>query len=181
MPFTREFIRRVARESGIEVPKELEDALIQEHLSTRDTYAENAVKKALEENQPEPAPNVKDTQEYKDLKKQFEDYKKEQEGKQTRMSKETAMRELLKEIGVSEKRLESVLKVSDIDGLELVDGKIKDADKLKEAMKTEWADFIPTTTESGVPTPTPPANNNHGKPEPNSLAEAMRMKYEQKG
>ena len=33
MAFTREFIRSTAKESGVEIPKELEDALINEHLS----------------------------------------------------------------------------------------------------------------------------------------------------
>ena len=45
-------------------------------------------------------------------------------------------------------------------GVELDDkGAIKGADKLSEAIKTEWADFIPTTHTEGAPTSTPPVNN----------------------
>lgn len=43
MAFTREFVRNVAKESGVEIPKELEDALVQEHLSSRNAYAEKKV------------------------------------------------------------------------------------------------------------------------------------------
>ena len=164
MAFTREFIRNAAKESGMELPKEFEDVLVQEHLSARDAYAAGQVKTALEENkQDPPPPAVKDTQEYKDLKKEFEDFKAEQAKKDTRTAKETAYRALLKEAGVSEKRIEAVLRVSDVDGVKLDDkGQIKGADKLSESIKAEWADFIPTTHTEGAPTATPPVNTGGG-------------------
>lgn len=159
MPFTREFIRKTAKESGVELPKEFEDALVQEHLLARDAYAAGQVKTALAENQQDPPPAVKDTQEYKDLKKQFEDYQAEQAQKETRAAKETAYRALLKAAGVSEKRMDAVLRVSDVDGVELTDkGAIKGADKLTAAIQAEWADFIETTEVQGAVTANPPAN-----------------------
>lgn len=159
MAFTREFIRKAAKESGVELPKEFEDTLVQEHLSARDAYAAGQVKAALEENKQDPAPAVKDTQEYKALKKEFEDYKADQAKKDTRAAKETAYRALLKAAGVSEKRIDAVLKVSDVDGVELTDkGEIKGADKLSASIKKEWADFIETHEVHGANTPTPPAN-----------------------
>ena len=178
MAFTREFIRSTAKESGVEIPKELEDALINEHLSARDIYTEAKVKTALEENKPEPQ-KVKDSQEYKDLEKQFNDYKTEQENKEARAAREAAFRSLLKDAGVNEKRIDSIVKVSDIDSLELEDGKIKGADKLTEAVKTEWADFIGAQNE-------PPIRVNMsgslggGKPEssPKSLSAALHEKYD---
>lgn len=100
---------------------------------------------------------------YEALKKDFSDFKAEQAKKDTRTAKETAYRALLKEAGVSEKRIEAVLRVSDVDGVELDDkGAIKGADKLSEAIKAEWADFIPTTHTEGAPTATPPANTGGG-------------------
>lgn len=95
---------------------------------------------------------------YEALKEEFETYKTEQTAKETKSAKESAYRELLKSAGVSEKRIESVLRVSDIDGIELVDGKIKDADKLTESIKEEWADFIPVKTEEGAKASNPPSN-----------------------
>lgn len=160
MAFTREFVRNVAKESGVEIPKELEDALIQEHLSSRNAYAEKKVQEYQAENPAAEAPKVTDSKEYKDLKKAFDDYKADQTAKETRAAKETAYRDLLKASGVSEKRIDTVMRASGpiIDGLELAeDGKAKDADKLTEGIKAEWADFIPTTTTQGAPTANPPA------------------------
>lgn len=94
---------------------------------------------------------------YEALKEEYEGYKREQTEKETRSAKERAYRELLKAAGITEKRIDSVIRVSDLDGVELDDkGAIKDADKLTESIKTEWADFIPTTSTQGAQTATPP-------------------------
>lgn len=175
MAFTREFIRNAAKESGVEIPKEFEDSLVQEHLSARNTYAEKQVKAWQDEHSAEVAPKVTDTEEYKQLKQQFEDYKAEVSAKESRAAKESAYREALKAAGVPEKRINTIVKASGetIDALELVDGKIKDADKLAESIKTEWADFIPTTTASGAPTATPPASNGGKSIDDMTLSERM--------
>lgn len=101
--------------------------------------------------------------EYDKLQKEYDDYKNDVQAKQTKMAKETAYRELLKSVGVGEKRIASILKVTDIEAIELdKDGKIKDADKHIESVKSEWADFIETQSQQGVSTPNPPANNGKG-------------------
>ena len=100
---------------------------------------------------------------YEALKEEYEGYKTEQTKKESHAAKEKAYRALLQEAGVSEKRLESVLKVSDVDSVELDEkGAIKGADKLTESIKSEWADFITTTQTRGAQTSNPPANNNGG-------------------
>lgn len=100
---------------------------------------------------------------YEAIKEEFEGYKTEQTKKESHAAKEKAYRALLQEAGVSEKRLESVLKVSDVDSVDLDDnGAIKGADKLTESIKNEWADFITTTETRGANTSNPPANNNGG-------------------
>ncbi len=98
------------------------------------------------------------------LKEEFEGYKTEEQKKATKAAKETAFRALLKETGVADKRIAAVVKVSDIEGIELDEGgKIKDADKIKDNIKSEWADFITTESTKGADTATPPQNN--GAPE----------------
>ena len=89
----------------------------------------------------------------------FEKYKADQVAKETRALKEKAYTDLLKAAGVSEKRIPSVLKVTDLNSVELDGDKVKDADKVTESVKTEWADFIESSNTSGANTPTPPANN----------------------
>jgi hypothetical protein len=101
---------------------------------------------------------------YDALKEEFDNYKADVDKKAAKAVKEDAYRSLLKEAGVSEKRIGSVLKVSDIDSIELdKDGKIKGSDKLIESIKEEWADFIETVKTVGAPTATPPANVGGGK------------------
>ena len=98
------------------------------------------------------------------LQKEYDDYKADITAKETKRTKEHAVREFYKGVGVSEKRLDSVMKVTNLDDFELdKDGKIKDAEKQTEKAKTEWADFISTTTERGANTATPPTNNGGSK------------------
>lgn len=97
---------------------------------------------------------------YQALKDDFEGYKNEQTKKEDRSVKEKAYRELLRQAGVSEKRIGAVLRVSDVDGVELDEnGAIKGADKLTASIRSEWADFIQTTATQGAKTATPPANS----------------------
>lgn len=97
---------------------------------------------------------------YEALKEDFEDYKKGIEQKETKAKKVTAYKALLTEAGIPEKRISAILKVSDIDAMKLEkDGTLHDAEKLSEAIKEEWADFIPTQSEKGAEVANPPANN----------------------
>ena len=95
---------------------------------------------------------------YEKEHKDFEDFKKAQKGKDEREAREKVYREILKEAGVSEKRIDSIIKVADINALELEDGKAKEKDKLIESVKTEWADFIVKDGATGAQTSTPPGN-----------------------
>lgn len=94
---------------------------------------------------------------YDKLQKEYTDYKAEQAKAKTAAQKRDAYRALLEEAGVSEKRIAAVLKVSDIDALELdADGKVKDSKAVVNSIKTEWADFIQSGGKEGAKTPTPP-------------------------
>lgn len=112
---------------------------------------------------------------YEKEHKAFEDFKTEQTAKETRQAKENAYRELLKAAGVSEKRIPAILKVTDLNGIEMDGDKIKDADKHTQTVKTEWADFVESTNTTGANTTTPPANN-QTPAAPKNIAEALRAK-----
>ncbi len=113
---------------------------------------------------------------YEKEHKAFEDFKTEQTNKENRAAKEKAYRELLVATGISEKRVDSILKVSDLEKVELEDGKIKGADELTNNIKTEWADFIVSTQIEGAKTYNPPANMD-GKP----LTKADLYKKDERG
>ena len=112
---------------------------------------------------------------YEKEHKAFEDFKTEQTAKETRQAKETAYRELLKAASVSEKRIPAILKVTDLNGIEMDGDKIKDADKHTQTVKTEWAEFVESGNTTGANTITPPANN-QTPAAPKNIAEALRAK-----
>lgn len=98
-------------------------------------------------------------QQYEDLKKEYEDYKSDQQKKEILSKKTSAYKAILKDIGVSEKRLDAILKISPLDSIELDnDGKIKNSDELKKKLKEEWSDFITKDQSQGASVSTPPAN-----------------------
>lgn len=98
----------------------------------------------------------------------FEDYKKTVDAEKTSAAKEKAVEAVLKKIGVSEKRLQSVAKLAKADGLldalELDDdGAVKEADKLEKSLKDSYSDYIVTTSTQGANTANPPANSGGAK------------------
>jgi hypothetical protein len=97
---------------------------------------------------------------YNELKEEFDTYKKGQEAKEAAAKVSKAYRTLLKEAGVSEKRIDAVLKVTNLDNVKLdKDGNIEGKDEALKNIKTEWADFISHNREKGADTANPPANN----------------------
>ena len=173
--FDRKSLRKIFADAEIEVPKDVLGQICSLHTDSLDGLNDTVkdlktdLEKAERERDTYKAKAPKEGEEtvskedYDKLKNEYDDYKADVDAKNTRTEKENAFRELLKSAGVSEKRLNAIIKVSDIDGLELdKDGKIKDADKHTETVKTEWADFIETTTTRGANTANPPAGNGGG-------------------
>lgn len=173
MAFTRRFLSAL----GIEADKI--DEIITAHIEVvdglkeeRDNYKKDAeklvdVQKQLNEANEKLAKNGEGEtvlkSEYDAIKNEFDEYKNSVEAEKKHTAKEHAFRELLRAAGVSEKRINAVLKVSDIDGVELDEnGKIKDEQTKIEAVKSEWSEFIETTTTKGAQTATPPANSGRG-------------------
>ena len=65
-------------------------------------------------------------------------------------------RNLLREIGLDERRVEKASLLKDLDELTVEDGKLVGYDELREAEAEEWAAFIPQEKVQGAPVPTPP-------------------------
>lgn len=96
---------------------------------------------------------------YDALKKEFDDYKAEQQRKEVRAGKEAAYKEILKDAGIPERHFAKILKYSDVDGVELDEkGKITTAKDILKEIKEEWADHIEKTDVVGTSIATPPAN-----------------------
>lgn len=94
---------------------------------------------------------------YEDEHKAFEDFKKQTASDAEATKVKAAYRKLLAEEGISEKRLDSILKVTDLSGMKLdKDGNLAGVDDLKKAIADEWGEFKATTTERGASVANPP-------------------------
>jgi hypothetical protein len=175
---------------GIE-PEKI-DEIIDAHTETvnalkeeRDKYKKDAdalpavqkelddLKKAADQN-----PDAAYKQQYEDLKAEYDKYKADVEAKAVKAQKTELYKKLLKDAKVSEKRIDTILRVSDVDGLELdKDGDVKDADAVKKKIAEEWADFIVAEGAQGAPTPTPPKGEGGGTPGTPSRAAELAAKY----
>lgn len=96
---------------------------------------------------------------YEAIKEEYEEYKNGITAKETKAEKEKLYTELLKEAGVSEKRISAILKVTDLDAIEVEEGKLKNSKDIAKNIKEEWADFISKTEEKGAKVSNPPSGN----------------------
>lgn len=153
---------------GMGLNEEQVSAIIDAHVETvdalkdeRDDYKEKASK--LKDVEKELDGLKKDggtwQEKYEKEHSDFEAYKKDRETADSKQKVKDAYHKLLKETGVDEKRIATIMRVAELDKISLdKDGNIKDADKLKESIKTEWSDFIVSESTKGAGTETPPSN-----------------------
>ena len=176
---------------AMDIPAEKIDEIITAHSETvtalkteRDELKAQAdrlpdVEKALEKAQTEVEQYKTGDWEkkYNDLKSEYDTFRTDTETKAVKASKKAAYRKLLVDSGISAKRIDSILRVSDIDSIELdKDGNLADSDKLAENIKTEWADFIATEEKKGAEIVTPPENTGGEIKQPSRAAQ-MAAKF----
>ena len=176
--------RKMLKAMGIEDDKI--DQIIEAHTETtdalkreRDQYKADAetlpsVREELEKLKAKPGDGFK--AKYEAEHEAFEAYKTEVETAKAKAEKEALYRAVLQEAGVDSKRMDSIIRVADIDGMEVKEGALADRDSILEAAKKEWADFIPQTSTKPATVQTPPPGSG-GENEPHSLVEALRQKY----
>lgn len=165
---SRKFLQALNIEEGVaDQIIERHNEVLTEVKEERDHYKEEAEKvpdlqKQVDEFKDAESKAEKDPYKvkYEALKEEFEAYKSDIDSKAIAVKKESTYRQLLKDCGVAEKRIDAILKVTDLDSVEFDDnGDLKDGEALKEAIKTEWSDFIQTVGVKGADTATPPSNN----------------------
>ena len=163
--------RKMLKAMGIEDEKI--EQIIEEHTEStdalkqqRDEYKAKAEAKATTSTEPKPKdPEPPDgyKAKYDAEKKAFEDYKANIAAEKAEADKRAKYRELIVKAGVDSKRVDSVLKVSDLSEIKVKDGAIEGADDLVKSIKEDWADFIPTTQKVGANAPNPPKNDGGAK------------------
>lgn len=95
---------------------------------------------------------------YNELKTEYEDYKDKVAHEQAEAEKARLYRSMLRESGVDEKRIEAIMKVTDLENVSVQDGAIADPDSVKQAIADEWGAFITQTSTQGARVEEPPTN-----------------------
>lgn len=169
MALTRKLLK------GLGLTEEQIDSIIDAHTETvdglkaeRDGYKADAEKlPTVQQELDELKRDGGDWQKkYNDEKTAHDQLKKDIADQEVKSKKLAAYRQLLTEEKISDKRIDTVLRASAalIDSIELdEDGKPLKADELREAIKTDWADFVQTTTQEGAKVEHPPASTGGGK------------------
>lgn len=94
---------------------------------------------------------------YDALKEDFDEYKKNIETEKSNNTKQNAYKSLLKEIGISDKRIDAIARLAELDKIKLnKDGTIEGSENLKKSLSEEWSDFIVKDGKEGAGTSTPP-------------------------
>lgn len=163
MAFTRNFLKSLG------LNDEQVQAVVEEHTAVTDVlkkFKEDAeklptVQKELDDLRKNTADYDEWKNKYTKEHQDFEDYKKDIDATNTLNKVKDAYKALLRANKVDDKRLDSIIKVTDFTEKKLdKDGKLENEKDLIEAIKKEWGDFIVTTGDRGTQPETPPAGNN---------------------
>lgn len=97
---------------------------------------------------------------YESERDAFKKFKDEQTAKDSRTAKEAAYKKLLTEAKVSAKVIDNVLKVTNMDDIELDEkGQIKDAADVKKKIESDWSGFIEKSSTTGADVKNPTKND----------------------
>lgn len=185
MALTKVKVREILSTAGVDADhmSEAVNAIIDGHVASIDALREensnlkaelktanekadklDGVQKELDDLKKQNEDDAKAGKDYDALKKEFDDYKAEINARDTKAAKEKALRDILKDLNISDKGAALVLKYQNFDGIELEDGgKIKGADDLRKSLKEDWGDYIVKSEKKGAETATPPGGNGGSK------------------
>lgn len=151
---------KAQRDSYKEAAEKADDLEERLRKVTEDGEAENGRLAELQAKYDEQASKLKELQkERKELQDQFDGYKADIETKEATRAKRKAYRsQVLEAAGISSKYLDDVMRVADIDSVEIdEDGNVRDSKELVEGVKEKFRAFVSRKrTDAGAPE-TPPA------------------------
>ena len=164
MAFGRKWLDEILQNEELSA-KEKAQKIMDEHITVtnglkdeRDSYKQEAEKAADIQKELDGIKGGEDfKKKYEDEHKAFEDFKKQTAQDAETAKVKAAYRKLLADEGISEKRLDSILKVTDLSKVKLdKDGNLENADDLKKAINDEWGEFKTTVTTKGADVEKPP-------------------------
>lgn len=158
---------------GMNLEEKQIDSIIEAHMDTvngikadRDKFKELAaevpdLKKQIEDSKAASASDGEWKDKYDKLNSEFDAYKTQIADEKADAEKAKAYQAMLINVGIDPRRVDKIMKLSDLSDVVLEDGKIKDIDKLEQAAKDEWSDFIVKKTTVGSEPANPP-DTTHG-------------------
>ena len=165
MALTRKFLE------GMGIDDKQVESIIEAHSETvnglkaeRDRYKEQAEKvpdlqKQLEDAKAASGSGDEWEGKYNAEHQAFEDFKAQVATEKADAEKAQAYRGMLMAAGIDPKRIDAIMRVTDLTDVEMEDGKLKGADKLQESAKQEWADFVIKTKVDPANPANPPKND----------------------
>jgi len=93
----------------------------------------------------------------------FEAFRTKAEKEAADKEKSDLYRHLLLEQGVDPKRVDSIMRVTDLGKVSVKDGQLEDSEALAESIKSEWGDFVTKTITRGASVDDPPGGGGTGK------------------
>ena len=160
MAFTRKFLKALG------LTEEQVDSVVEAHTETVDglksqmagykTDAEKleGVQRELDDLKAKGGEDYKSK--YDSEHAAFEKYKNDQNAKESAALTERQYREQLNALGITGKRADSIVRLTDLSTVKVKDGKLEDADGVKKGIQTDYADFIPKTRTDGADPADPP-------------------------
>ena len=160
MAFTRKFLKALG------LTEEQVDSVVEAHTETVDglksqmagykTDAEKleGVQRELDDLKAKGVEDYKSK--YDSEHAAFEKYKNDQNAKESAALTERLYREQLNALGITGKRADSIVRLTDLSTVKVKDGKLEDADGVKKGIQTDYADFIPKTRTDGADPADPP-------------------------
>lgn len=159
MALTRSFLK------GYKLDEDVVESIIAEHVSVvdalkkeRDGYKAEAEKAADIQKELDGIKGGEDwKKKYEDEKKAFDDFKKKTADDAEAAKVRAAYRKLLIEEKIGEKRVDTILKVTDFSKMKLdKDGNLENVDALRKSIGEEWGEFKTTVTTKGADVDKPP-------------------------
>lgn len=184
MALSRKFLEGMGlEEKQVQAIVEANAESIEALKAERDGYKEQAAKvpnlqKQLEEAQKASADEGGWKEKYTSEHKAFEDFKTKVASEKAQADKAKAYRDMLLKANVDPKRIDAIMRVTDLSGVEMEDGKLKDADKLEEAAKTEWEAFVVKTKTKGADPENPPTGGKAPEGADPEIVKRLQQRHE---
>ena len=99
---------------------------------------------------------------YEEEHRAFAAYREQAERRADGERRAALYRAALTAAGVDARRHDAILRATDLSALRVEDGRLQDEAAVREAIRREWADFIPVTVTRGTSVENPPVNRSAG-------------------